>query len=407
MSDARAIEAVTETLRALVEDGIKSVEPGATAVARPPHRVSPTGQPGLVNLFLYRTSTAPERRNDPPPGLLPGETGEPPLPLVLHYLLTPFVQGDDDLVAHRLLGAALQALHTRPLLSRAELAQTAAFSDLSRQPDHIRITWHAVDEKEIYSLWSVFQTPYRLTAAFEVRAVLIDSRRPVRTPLPVLARGADGRGPRAGADPRPTTPAVHRLHYPGGRPAARTGDTVELHGTHLSGVTGIRLTRLAATTAGPTGPAPDAVDVPVAAPAPGDPVLLRLPGGLAAGVHALTLLGGSPRTELPVGPWYLALAPAITSTMPAAVTRDGAGTARITLTADPPFAPGQRVDLLLGADAHTARELAGNTARFTVRHARPGSHPVRLRVDGVDSLLVPDRTTDRPSYDPTQRLTVT
>ncbi|MFG2296001.1 DUF4255 domain-containing protein [Streptomyces sp. NPDC048603] len=403
MSDARAIEAVTETLRALVEDGIKTVEPGATAVARPPHRVSPTGQPGLVNLFLYRTATAPERRNEPPPGLLPGETGEPALPLVLHYLLTPFVQGDDDLVAHRLLGAALQALHTRPLLTRAELAQTAAFSDLSRQPDHIRITWHGVDEKEIYSLWSVFQTPYRLTAAFEVRAVLIDSRRPARAPLPVLARGADGRGPQAAADPRPATPAVHRLRYPGGRPAALAGDTVELHGTHLSGVTGVRLTRLAAAPA-PTGAA---VDIPVAAPAPGGPVLLPLPGGLAAGVHALTLLGGSPRAELPVGPWYLALAPAITSTMPATVDRDGAGTARITLTADPPFTADQRVSLLLGADAHTARELAGNTVRFAIERARPGSHPVRLRVDGVDSLLVPDRTADHPAYDPTQRLTVT
>ena len=35
MSDARAIEAVTETLRSLVDIGVKQVESAAVAVARP------------------------------------------------------------------------------------------------------------------------------------------------------------------------------------------------------------------------------------------------------------------------------------------------------------------------------------------------------------------------------------
>lgn len=399
MSDARAIEAVTETLRALVDDGIKRVLPGATAVAHPPDKVNATAQEAQVNLFLYQTSVAPERRNEPPPGLLPGESGEPALPLVLRYLLTPFAPGDNDLVAHRVLGGALQALHTRPVLTRTELAQIAPYSDIARQVDTLRITWNAFEEKDIYSLWSVFQTPYRLTTAFEVRAVLIDSARPPRTPLPVLARGVDGRGPQAAADVRSTTPRVDSVRCPAGRPAARVGDAVELHGANLSVVTAVRLTHL---TSGVH------VDVPVLPVAAASGALgLSVPGGLPAGVCAVTLMAGSPSAELPVGPWYLALAPTVTSPMPATVSRNTAGDAEVTLTADPPFATGQRVSLLLGGDTYAAHGVAGSAAHFTVRRARPGRHLLRLRVDGVDSLLVLDRSATPPVYDPTQLLTVT
>ncbi|MFJ3880184.1 DUF4255 domain-containing protein [Streptomyces sp. NPDC090077] len=399
MSDARAIEAVTETLRALVDDGIKTVLPGATAVVRPPDQVNATAQEAQVNLFLYQTGTAPELRNEPPPQLLPGESAEPALPLVLRYLLTPYVPDHDDLVAHRLLGAALRALHTRPVLARGELARTAPYSDVARQVDTIRITWHAFEEKDIFSLWSVFQTPYRLTTAFEVRAVLIDSGRPARTPAPVLTRGADGRGPRAAADVRSTAPRIDGVRYPGDQSAARAGDSVELHGANLSGVGTVRLAHLTS---------PLAVDVPVPAAArSARGLVLTLPSGLPAGICAVTLKSGSPPAELPAGPWYLALAPRITSPMPAAAVRDARGDAEVVVRADPPFAAGQRVALLLGGDAHAAREVAGDTARFTVVRARPGRHLMRLRVDGVDSLLVLDRAANPPVYDPTQLLTVT
>ncbi|MFD9339308.1 DUF4255 domain-containing protein [Streptomyces sp. NPDC060028] len=394
MSDARAIEAVTETLRALVQDGIRTVLAGATAVVRPPDKVNPTAQEALVNLFLYQTGMAAELRNEPPQQLLPGESAEPALPLVLRYLLTPYVPDHNDLVAHRLLGGALQALHTRPVLTRGDLAQTAPYSDIARQVDSVRITWHAFEEKDIYSLWSVFQTPYRLTTAFEVRAVLIDSKRPARTPAPVLTRGTDGRGPRAAADVRSTTPRIDGVRYPGDQSAARVGDSVELYGANLSGLSAVRLTHL--TSAG-------SVDVPVG---PSQAPALTLPAGLPAGVCAVTLLAGAPPAELPVGPWYLALAPRITSLMPATVVRDAQGDAEVVVRAEPPFAAGQRVSLLLGGDAHAAREATGDTARFTVEGARPGEHLMRLRVDGVDSLLVLDRTANPPVYDPTQRLTV-
>lgn len=398
MSDARAIEAVTETLRSLVDSGVKAVASGANTVTHPPHEVDVTAQEALVNLFLFQTQIDGSLRNELPAGVGPGETGEPALPLVLRYLLTPFVPGGDDLQAHRLLGGALQALHSRPVLTRTELADIAPYSDVSRQVDTIRITWEPFEEKDIFSLWSVFQTPYRLSTVLEVRAVLIDSRRVPRTAPPVLTRSADGRGPQASPGLDSGTVRLDGVRYPSGQPAARVNDAVEVVGANLSAIGAVRLTHLGA------GTVVD-VSLPAQAATPAS-VRFAVPSGIPAGISAVTLLAGSPAAELPSGPGYLAVAPTVTSPLPASVARDGAGNAVVSLTASPAFATGQRVAVLLGSDPYSAA-TSGSTATCTVPHAVPGDHLLRLRVDGVDSLLVLDRTATPPVYDPTQLLTVT
>ena len=398
MSDARAIEAVTETLRSLVDSGVKAVASGANTVTHPPHDVNATAQEALVNLFLFQTQIDGSLRNQPPAGVGPGETGEPALPLVLRYLLTPFVPDGDDLQAHRLLGGALQALHSRPVLTRTELADIAPYSDVSRQVDTIRITWEPFEEKDIFSLWSVFQTPYRLSTVFEVRAVLIDSSRAPRTAPPVLTRGADGHGPQASPGLDSDTVRLDGVRYPSGQPgrpgerrgrggrrepvrdrrrpahAPRRRHRGRRPGARPGGDSGVRAVRRAV-----FHPGRDQR---------GDPARCQ-PGRRAA-----------------AGPGYLAVAPIVTSPLPTSVARDGAGNAVVSLTASPAFATGQRVAVLLGSDPYPAA-TSGSTATCTVPHAVPGDHLLRLRVDGVDSLLVLDRTATPPVYDPTQLLTVT
>jgi hypothetical protein len=86
--------------------------------------------------------------------------------------------------------------------------------------------------------------------------------------------------------------------------------------------------------------------------------------------------------------------------------QDGLGDITIKLTCSPTILPEQRVALVLGdrefpAAAHTedTRELS-----FELRRVPAGIFRLRLRVDGVDSLLV-DRSGDAgPAFDPTQRL---
>ena len=85
-----------------------------------------------------------------------------------------------------------------------------------------------------------------------------------------------------------------------------------------------------------------------------------------------------------------------------------AGAITYTATVSPEVRPQQRVGLLLGsqeilADAHAVQT---NTLTFRAVGVTPGDYFVRLRVDGVDSVLV-DKSVKPPIFDATQRVTVT
>ena len=403
MSGPRAIEAVTETLRSLVDIGIKEVEGSAVAVTRPPDRVGDTAFDKQVNLFLYQAVVDGALRNQPPSDLLAGETGDPALPLVLHYLLTPHVSDGNDVDAHRMLGGALRILHEHAVLTRAELAEVAPYSDISSQVERVRITWQPQDEKEIYSLWSVFQTPYRLSAAFEVRVVLIDSRTQRRAPLPVLRRGEDDQGPVAQGSPDSPFPSLASAVPPAGRSAAGLGEQVVLQGTHLlAPVVSVRLTH-------PLLPEP--LDVPALEVA-GERILFRVPddpAAVPAGMWSVSVVHGGPRPdELPTNGIPLLIAPRITSAMPMTVARNGAGTAVVTLTCEPLVRPQQAYALLLGGRSTAGGPVADATDSLTFRvpSATPGTHVVRLRVAGTDSPAF-DRSVTPPVLVPSQTLTVT
>jgi len=397
MSDARAIEAVTEALRSIADAGVKRVSAGARAIAAPPHEVA-ASQEQRVNVFLYRTQVDAALRNTDPIATVPGELGRPALPLVLHYLLTPYAPDGNDLVAHRLLGGALQALHSHARLSTADLADLAPFSDVSEQQEQVRITWQPLDERDMYALWSVFQAPYRLSAAFEVRVVQIDSRSRGRAPLPVLRRGADGRGAAVGADV--ALPELEEVTPVRGQPAAQTGEAVVLRGRALA-ADQVTVVLAHPSLAAPLTVAPDRAGdrsvrfvLPPAAPAGLGAVWLRL-RRTGAGVVA--------SNRLP-----LAVAPTVTSPLPMTVARTGS-TAKVTVTCRPLLAAGQDVALLLGSRVVPADAVPGGsgTVSFTVRSAAPGTYPLRLRVGGTDSRLVGDRTAAVPAYDAAKAVTVT
>src|SRR5262249_23935308 len=125
----------------------------------------------------------------------PGETGHPALPLTLYYLVTAFGANDDDTVAHRLLGRAMSVLHDHPVLGADEIRVAIPNNDLFLQRERIRVPAQPLSVDEMYKLWTAFQTQYRISAAYQAAVVLIDSTLPTRTPLPVLTRGPDDRGP--------------------------------------------------------------------------------------------------------------------------------------------------------------------------------------------------------------------
>ncbi|MCM6776640.1 DUF4255 domain-containing protein [Nocardia sp. CDC159] len=412
MSDARAIEAVTRTLLQLIDDAVNDTGlgfgGGVKVIAQPPHEVRTDIEPLQCNLFLYRTEVDAALRNEEPLELRPGESGDPPLPLVLHYLITPYIQGGKDPDAHRLLGLAVRAVHEQSLLSRRSLTDSGPFSNVAAQLDRIRITWQPLAAGDIYSLWSAFQTPYRLSAAFEVRVVLIDSRRAPRAPVPVIKRGLADEGPIARGEVSSPFPQLELASPPNGQSAARLGDIVVLRGANLAAASvAVHLVHPLLA---------DPVPVPVSKIAATAVEFVLPAAGIPAGLWSValeltdTVAGQQVSTTTNAVP--LGVAPRITSALPISVARDPAGVATVGLTCDPPVRSGQPASLIVGGRAvaekrsGTGIPITGTALTFVIDRAEPGDHPLRLRIAGVDSLLI-DRSQPKPRFDPAQTLTVT
>lgn len=108
--------------------------------------------------------------------------------------MTAYGKENDDTLAHRLLGRAMQILHDNTMLSADHIRAAFPESDLHNQVERIRITLQPLTLEETSKLWSSFQTQYRISATYEVSVVLIDSQRPSVTPLPVLMVGRNNAG---------------------------------------------------------------------------------------------------------------------------------------------------------------------------------------------------------------------
>ncbi|MFY9553200.1 MAG: DUF4255 domain-containing protein [Blastocatellia bacterium] len=417
MSNQLAIAAVTATLRSLLVRGVGI--PEVTARPLDNARRSTTGN--QLNLFLYQVMPDAALRNqDMPRQTKPGESGQPPLPLTLHYLLTAYSDDEDDTNAHRLLGRAMGVLHDHPLLGASEIRNATqpipdlTDSDLHQQLERVRITLQPLSFEEMAKLWTTFQTHYRVSASYQISVVLIESTRPTRTPLPVLQRGEDDRGVTSQADMTPPFPALESLRLPEHRLSALPGDQIRVIGSRLTGG-GVRLRSLRFATP----------PQPVTAPVNDNELGVTLPNNLAAGFYTIAVEVVTPRGTITSNDLALAVAPVITAPMPLTVPRVG-GTATIDLTCSVNVLIEQRVSLLLG-EHETQAEPPGqpppasrNAFRFVIETPPVGDFPVatgtplltRLRVDGVDSEIIAPRLPGEPEtaplgFDDAMRITIT
>lgn len=407
MSNSLAIAAVTATMRKLLEDSVSDIS-GAVASTQPPDKVTTTN---LVNLFLYQTViNAAWRNRDMPRQVKPGETGQPPLALNLYYLLTAYGQGDDSQTVdgHRLLGRAMKVLHDHPLLSSAEIKAAFPDGDLDNQIEHVRITPQPMSLDEMSKLWTTFQAKYRISTAYEVSVVLIESARPLRTPLPVLKRGEDDRGIDAQGNLTSPFPTLMEIIFPTEKqPSARLGDTLILRGHHLDG------NSLIARFSNPrvSSPLEIALPAPITTTDTTD-IPVTLPVAVTswvAGYYTIALVINRSDPANPIrttNELSFSIAPRLTIA-PAEQTH-AAGDFTFTLTCSPDVQPEQRVSLLFGSREvpAAARTTASGSLAFPLRDVAAGEYLVRLRVDGVDSLLVNYAETP-PVFDDTQKVTIT
>jgi hypothetical protein len=404
MSNALAIAAVTATLEAILGQVTLDSDLSDTQfTALPPDKARGSITSNQLNLFLYQVlPNAAWRNMDVPTRVKPGETGMPPLALDLRYLMTVFGRENDNSQPfdHHLLGKAMSILHDHALLGPDEIKLALSGSGLDQQVERVRLTLKPMSLEDISRLWTGFATQYRLSVGYDVSVVLIDSTQPVKTPLPVLTRGAQDKGLGAQADLIPPFPALDTAQPPNQQVSARLGDIITLTGHNLDGTNlGVIFNHPLWTSPVEVAPQPGSTSTQLRVQIPNQPAVW--PAGFYTLQVAVQRPGETYRrttNELP-----MTLAPRITIGPQSAA----AGNITFTVTCGPEIRPGQATALLLGDQEVHGPALTTQTSSLPFATTLvKGDYYVRLRVDGVDSLLV-NRAVSPPVFDLTQKVTVT
>ena len=446
MSSPLAIGAVSAVLRNLLDNGM--IEAGAaigstvtvTAVAPDTINLESPAEPPRLNLFLHQVTRNSGWSNSG----LPSRNGNgerltnAPLALDLHYMLTAYSRVDFQ--AEILLGYGMHLLHERPVLDRAAIRralnpspldvsmlpptfQALAASDLADQVELIKITPAMMGSEEMSKLWSAIQTHYRPSTAYNVSVVLIEGTRPGRSPLPVLSVGPvdpvthRDRGVFVNPDLLPALPTLFDTVPPASQNGARLGETVTIEGVRLLGAAHrVRLTHRLVQT-------PIEI-VPGAVSSDGSRIAFALPNNAAAqsalapGQWSVSVrftpTGAVVQRETNAVPMMLAPAPVIVADvglgLPGLTIVRAAAPPRVTVTlfSRPRVRLEQRASLMLGTVEANARPRANVTDPLVFDFPdslAAGPYFLRLRVDGVDSILL-DRSGPNPAFDVTQQTTV-
>lgn len=420
MSNEYAIAAVTLTLRNLL-DQIKNLKDSAAA-AEIPADIKPTAEilitnlpldeayefdqgKNQVNLFLYHVEHSAAWRNTDIPGRVKdGETGYSPLALNLYYIITAYGQDKNEIIGHLLLGKAMSILHDHPLLERDEIKLAFSTSGLHDQIERVRITPQPISLDEVSKLWTGFQSQYKLSVAYQVSVVLIESKRPSRTPLPVLMRGPGDKGVLVQPSVIAPFPYIESINYPGNQNGAQQGDVLTITGSCLRGDSvkiKFKNYRLAAE-----------IELPAEAGATDEVIKVKLPNDpnqWVAGVYtACVVVNNAVDPEKASNYLPFILAPTVIFPLTKApLSPPEAKSYSIVISFNPKIRPGQNACLLLGEKEFRSEEhpLPVNTLSFEMNNVENGDYYVRLRIDGSDSLLI-DTSVTPPVFKPGNKLTL-
>jgi hypothetical protein len=407
MSNYLAIGAVTAVLRNLLETAAQDHElqtllGNVLISALPPDRIQiGQGSPNRINLFLFQANESAALRNaDYPSRNGRGDRiANPKLALDLHYLVTAY--GSADFHSEALLGLAMFVFHETPVLPRqlvrdilgslpaGDLFDGLRGSRLADQIEQIKIAPRILNVEEISKIWTAVQSQYRLTATYHVSVVLIEADQPAITPLPVLTRGEPipnigDQGVFVHTGLLPPVATLTALKIPDDAPALRMGQTLTLTGHHLSGANVRAHFKLVHTTK----------ELELAAdPGGGDgKFTVTLPGSSPAwqaGIYEVTARMEQNGKAKETNRLSVVLAPRIDS-----IVANGNPVASISITFSPPVQPSQTVVLLVGTRELLPNAFAAPTSTLAFdapaapNQLASGQQWIRLRVDGVESLLV-------------------
>jgi hypothetical protein len=186
MSDFSVLGAVSLTLRQILTTNITNSTGTLQGIAidlRSPKELQVGGQ-SAVSVWLYKVSRMAEMWNDPPERRGLNQLLRAPLPLELHYLVTPMLQ--DPVTRHTVLGRVLQVMNDNAILGGSDLQGA-----LAGTPERLRVNLEALTVEELSLVWEALHEPYQLSVTYLVQVAKIDSDlEPLRS-SPVLERDVD------------------------------------------------------------------------------------------------------------------------------------------------------------------------------------------------------------------------
>jgi Pvc16 N-terminal domain len=140
-----------------------------------------------LSIWLYRVVRDDSTLNRPPERITPTLTRPAPLPVRLHYLMTPMTnveQNDAQETELVILGKVLQCFHQRPRLVGTDLRD-----DFEGTDTLVTLRLEVLPLDELARTWDALNVPYRASVSYEATFVDIeagvepDAAAPVRVPL--------------------------------------------------------------------------------------------------------------------------------------------------------------------------------------------------------------------------------
>jgi len=172
----QALFATSETIRRYIENRIGGIATSGVmpVVLNTPQEIRSSNRQG-VSVWLYRVMRDPERLNDPPERLGWNQVRTPPLPLRLHYLITPITDNANPPLGspsdeQLLLGRVLQMFHSHPVLRGADLQGQFIGTAVE-----LRMRLEPLSLEEITRVWEALEGSYQLSVSYEASLVNIEA----------------------------------------------------------------------------------------------------------------------------------------------------------------------------------------------------------------------------------------